>query len=114
MTMTQSNKLTTPPIHPASPGKRMAIGAGIGLILISLFLLSVREPNPGWGKLWMIRPLLIVPLAGAIGGLCTYFISHFQKQFGINKAIAIIVSVLVCLIGLWIGFVLGLDGTLWN
>ncbi|WP_461111590.1 potassium transporter KefB [Spirosoma jeollabukense] len=112
--MTQSNRLTTPPIYPASLGKRMAIGAGIGLVLISLFLLSVREPNPAWGKLWMIRPLLIVPLAGATGGLCTYFISHFQKQFGINKAVVTIVSALVCLIGLWLGFVLGLDGTLWD
>ncbi|QDK77426.1 potassium transporter KefB [Spirosoma sp. KCTC 42546] len=112
--MTQSNKLTTPPIHPVSVGKRMVVGAGIGLVLISIFLLGVREPNPAWGTLWMIRPLLIVPLAGAVGGLCNYVILHFHNQIGVNKSIAVIVSVLVGSIGLWLGIVLGLAGTLWH
>ena len=112
--MTDSNKVTTPPIHPVSAGKRMVVGAGIGLLLISLFLAGVKEPDPAWGKLWMIRPLLIVPFAGAMGGLCTYVLVHFHDRVGVNKAIAVIVSVLVFIVGLWLGFVLGLDGTLWN
>ncbi|GAB4006018.1 hypothetical protein GCM10028808_07110 [Spirosoma migulaei] len=92
----------------------MVVGAGIGLVLISIFLLGVREPNPAWGTLWMIRPLLIVPLAGAVGGLCNYVILHFHNQIGVNKSIAVIVSVLVGSIGLWLGIVLGLAGTLWH
>lgn len=92
----------------------MLVGAGIGLALISLFLLSAGEPNPAWGKLWMIRPLIIVPFAGAMGGLCHHFIMHFHRQAGIHKVIAVIVSVLVFLIGLWLGIVLGLDGTMWD
>ena len=112
--MTQRNNLTTQPIHPASLGKRMLLGAGIGLLLISLFLLSAGEPNPAWGKLWMIQPLIIVPLAGAMGGLCNYFIVHFRNHIGINKTMATILSVIVFIIGLWLGIVLGLDGTMWN
>jgi hypothetical protein len=94
--------------------KRMMIGAAIGLLLISLFLISAGEPNPAWGDLWMIRPLIIVPLAGAMGGLCNYFILHYHSQFGLHKAIAVILSVIVFIIGLWMGTVLGLDGTYWN
>lgn len=111
--MTQSNNSTSQP-HQASLIKRMLVGAGIGLILISLFLLSAGEPNPEWGKLWMIKPLIIVPLAGAMGGLCNYFIVHFHNQVGVNKVIAMILSVIVCIIGLWLGTVLGLNGTYWN
>ncbi len=112
--MTQANNSTTQPIHSVSLVKRMLVGAGIGLLLISLFLLSAGKPNPEWGKLWMIRPLIIVPLAGAMGGLCNYFIVHFHNQVGVNKTIAMILSVIVFIIGLWLGVVLGLDGTMWN
>jgi hypothetical protein len=62
----------------------------------------------------MLRPLLIVPLAGAMGGLCNYFAVHFHGMVGVNKTIAMILSVIVFVVGLWMGTVLGLDGTLWN
>jgi hypothetical protein len=92
----------------------MLVGAGIGLLLISFFLLSAGAPNPEWGKLWMIRPLIIVPLAGAMGGLCNYFIVNYRNQVGVNKVIAVLLSVIVFMVGLWMGVVLGLDGTLWD
>lgn len=112
--MTQTNNLTTPPIHPVSLSIRMLVGAGIGLLLISLFVFGVDNPNPEWGKFWIIRPLIVVPLAGAMGGLCNYFLVHFHHRFGINKTVAVIVSGFVFIIGLWLGIVLGLDGTLWD
>ena len=74
--MTQANNSTSQPSQ-VSLIKRMLVGAGIGLLLISLFLLSAGEPNPEWGKLWMIRPLIIVPLAVAMGGLCNLITSLF-------------------------------------
>lgn len=95
-------------------GKRMLAGATIGLFLIALFLFSAPEADPAWGKLWMVRPLIIVPLAGAMGGLFNYLIMHFRNQFGVNKVVAIILSVLVFIIGLWLGTILGLDGTWWD
>jgi hypothetical protein len=91
----------------------MLIGAGIGLLLISVFIVP-GEPDPAWGKLWMIRPLIVVPFAGAMGGLCNYLIVHFHNRIGLNKTVAIILSVLVSLFGLWVGIVLGLDGTMWD
>ncbi len=43
--MTQSNNSTSQP-RQVSLVKRMLVGAGIGLLLISPFLLSDGEPNP--------------------------------------------------------------------
>lgn len=111
--MTQKNELTPPSKH-IPLGMRMFAGAGIGLLLISLFVFSVREPNPTWGKFWMIRPLIIVPFAGAMGGLCNFILIHFRHFIGINKIVAVILSLIVFLVGLWMGMVLGLDGTLWD
>jgi ABC-type dipeptide/oligopeptide/nickel transport system permease subunit len=98
----------------SSLGKRMLVGAAIGLALISFFLISAGEPNPEWGKYWRIRPLILVPFAGAMGGLCNYILIRFHQQFGVHKAIAIILSLIIFIIGLWLGTVLGLDGTYWD
>ena len=111
--MVQTTTSTSQP-NEISLLKRMIIGAGIGLLPISLLLISANEPDPAWGKFWMIRPLSIVPLAGAIGGLCNYFIVQFSVRTGFNKTLALIFSLLVFVIGLWMGIVLGLDGTLWD
>ena len=110
--MTQNNSLTTQPIQPDLLGKRMLIGAGIGLLVISLFLFGANDSDPAWGKFWRIRPLIVVALAGAMGGLCNYFI--FRRLVGVNKIIPAILSAIVFLFGLWVGIILGLDGTLWN
>ncbi|GAB3961474.1 hypothetical protein GCM10028805_60490 [Spirosoma harenae] len=92
----------------------MLVGAGIAFLLISLFLIGVRNPKPEWGTLWMIRPLIVVAFAGAMGGLCNYFILNYSDRIGVNRLLATIVSALVFIVGLWLGFVLGLNGTLWN
>ena len=112
--MIQKDNSAVQPIHPASLGKRMLQGAVIALTLILLFLLKAGEPDPAWGKLWMIRPLVIVPVAGAMGGVFYYLMDHLRHQGGWRKAIAIILSLVVYIIGLWLGTVLGLDGTMWN
>jgi predicted PurR-regulated permease PerM len=103
--MTPNNNVTSR-ANQSSLAKRMLLGAAIGLLLICFFLI--------WPKLWIIRPLIIVPLAGAMGGLCNYYIVHYHGTIGLNKTVAIILSVIVFIIGLWLGTVLGLDGTYWN
>ncbi len=108
------SNLTTQPIHPGSAGKRMLLGAGIALILIVVFLLGADEPKPEWGKLWMIKPLLIVPLAGAAGGLFYYLVDHRLHQGGWRKVLAILLGLIGYIISLWLGIVLGLDGTWWD
>lgn len=112
--MAKQNYLRQEEDQSGSLMKQMLIGAAIGLFLISIFLLGTGEPNPEWGKFWMIRPLVIVPLAGAMGGLCYYFLVHFHKLIGLNKTVAIILGAIILIVGLWLGTVLGLDGTHWD
>lgn len=111
--MTQTND-STPQPHEVSLTKRMLVGAWIGLLLISLFLITAGEPNPEWSKFWRIRPLIVVTFAGAMGGLCNYIIVRFYNQFGVNKIVAIVLSIIIFVFGLWVGTVLGLDGTYWD
>ena len=111
--MTQQNETQNQPMHPVSPVKPIVVGAGIALLVISFFVFGVDEPHPEWGKFWMIRPLLITPLAGAMGGAFYAFMSY-QCARGFNRTVAILLSLVVYLIGLWLGIVLGLDGTMWD
>ncbi|WP_284652505.1 potassium transporter KefB [Flavobacterium terrisoli] len=110
--MTQNN-LNAKPIDKALLLKRMFLGAGIGLIVISIFVFPT-EPKPEWGKFWMIRPLIITPLAGATGGAFSYYMNHITTKGSANRFAANILSVIVFLIGIWMGIVLGLDSTLWD
>ncbi|MBO9154720.1 hypothetical protein ACFOTA_21075 [Chitinophaga sp. GCM10012297] len=93
--------------------KRVLIGAGIALVLITIFLFPV-EGRPEWGAFWKVRPMIVVPLAGAAGGVCSYFIQNLFGAGGRRKALVVILSVIVYIVGLWMGTILGLDGTLWD
>ena len=112
--MTLKDRFTTRPIDSSSLTKRALLGAGIALLLIILFLLGVKAPKPEWGKLWMLKPLLLVLLAGASGGAFTYFLDQFRQQGGWKGMIAFMVSLIGYVVALWLGTVLGLNGTLWN
>lgn len=113
--MTSTNNLTSQQTHhPASLSKRLLQGGTVGLILISIFLLGAGDPDPEWGKLWMIRPLVIVPLAGAVGGAFYYLMDGLRYRGVWAKIGANILSLLVYIVILWIGTVLGLDGTMWD
>ncbi|MCE7039617.1 potassium transporter KefB [Dyadobacter sp. CY312] len=112
--MTQQQGLSTEPLHSASVAKRMLQGAGVALVLISIFLFPIDDANPAWGKWWMIRPLLMVPAAGAMGGVFYYVMDHLRYQGGWKKAAAYLISLLGYIVALWLGTVLGLNGTLWN
>ena len=93
---------------------RMLIGATLGLVFISLYVFSVKNPNPEWGKLWMIRPLVIVPLAAAAGSLFFSSIDLLRPQSSWKKILLMILSAFAFIVALWVGIVLGLDGTLWD
>ena len=101
-------------IHSTSMNKRMIQGAVPALIIMIIFLTGVDNPDPSWGTYWWIRPLLVISFAGAMGGVCYYFMDHFRVLGGWQKIAANIVSGIVYIIGLWMGSVLGLVGTLWN
>ncbi|MDI9257155.1 potassium transporter KefB [Flavobacterium sedimenticola] len=94
--------------------KTILIGATIAFAMIALFIFPIRDPNPEWGKFWMVKPLIIVPLAGATGGTLFYYIRQSGPHNGWKKVVALMLSILIYIIILWVGIVLGLDGTLWN
>ena len=110
--MEQSN-LTTKPDQPLSLAAPILVGAGVGLILISVFVFGVDNPNPEWGKFWWIRPLIVTPVAGAMGGAFYYLMDHLCSK-GLNRTVAVSLSLIVFIIGLWLGTVFGLAGTMWN
>lgn len=94
--------------------KFMATGAIIAFILITIFLFQVNNPDPAWGRYWMVRPMIIVPLAGAMGGLVFYLADYVCVSKGWTKAWGYLPGLVIYIVGLWLGFVLGLDGTLWD
>jgi hypothetical protein len=111
--MSNQSNSTTQTIHTALLRKRMLQGAAIALIPITVFLLNAR-PDPDWSTLWMIRPLVIVPAAGAMGGLFYCIMSPLRGQGGWERIYVNILCLIVYVVGLWLGMVLGLDGTYWD
>ena len=112
--MTHSEKVTSPFIERPALVKQMLIGLAIGFIVICSFVLRVKYPNPAWGSLWMVRPLILTPFIGAICGACFYFMDRLRQLYGWDKAFIVCISIIGYMIGLWMGVVLGLVGTLWN
>lgn len=92
------------------------IGAAIALMLIGVFLFAgTIHAKPEWGSYWKLKPLIIVPIAGAMGGLFFHFMNNLLwLQFSWKKILAILIGCLGYVIALWLGTVLGLNGTLWN
>lgn len=93
--------------------KRVFWGAGIGLVLMGLFLFGI-EGDPAWGEYWKIRPLVVVPIAGAMGGAFLYFMEKLGSEGGWKKIFCTLLGLVGYVIALWLGSVYGLDGTLWN
>lgn len=113
--MTTQNNLNFPPINTPALIKRMIIGAGIALFLmLAFFILPViNHPNPDWGKYWMIKPLVIMPIAGASGGAFFYLLTQ-RFRTGLSGILAYVFSAIAFIIALWMGTVLGLNGTMWH
>jgi len=111
--MTLENNFAPQTNYSGSVVKPVLVGAFVALLAISFFVFGVDQPNPAWGEYWMIRPLLITPLAGAVGG-AFYAFMEYQSSRGFNRTLAILLSLVVYVIGLWLGIVLGLAGTMWN
>ena len=102
------------PLRESAIGKMAMLGAAIALVLISIFLWNAGEPDPSWPRLWMIRPLIIVPAAGAVGGAFYQFLGHMGEPGSLTRISGKIAGLVVYIIGLWLGTVLGLDGTWWD
>lgn len=93
---------------------RMITGTIIGLAVISLFVFSVNDPDPDWGNNWRIRPLIVTPLVAAFGFLSFYLKEYIHPKSDWGKITVFLISAVAFVVALWLGTVLGLDGTLWN
>lgn len=102
------------PINLSTLIKFAIAGAVIALILISLLIFSVNTPKPEWGQHWYIRPLIVAPFITSIGGIALYLLNLKDFKSKILNLILLIMSILIFVFFLWIGIILGLDGTLWN
>lgn len=94
--------------------KHFLLGWLIGLVIISLFVFSVSDPDPTWGAYWRVRPLILTPLAAGFGMLSFYLKDLVQPKGRFMQVLVFAASLLGFVFCLWIGIVLGLDGTLWN
>ena len=111
--MTQSKTSFAESLNRNSLVKGIFIGAGIGLLVI-LFFITGADTQPHWPDLWKIRPLIITPLAGAMGGAFFCFSNYLLRRKGLNSLAALLISMIGFVVALWLGIVLGLDGTLWD
>jgi len=93
--------------------KAALIGGAIGLIVISLFLIGCGGGKAEWSRWWILRPLLIVPLATSIGGLVFMFLNRLAV-IPVWKVALTILGGLIFIISLWFGSVLGLAGYYWH
>lgn len=112
--MTLTNPITTTPINKKKLTICLILGYLIGLGIISSFVFTVNTPDPAWGQNWWMRPLVITPLATACGSLAFFLVDFVKPQNIFGKIICYLLSSFAFVISLWLGIVLGLDGTLWN
>ena len=116
--MAELNNSPREQLHPIPLQKLMLIGAGFASILILTFLLAggwfTQEPKPEWQSFWMIRPLIVVPLAGAAGGAFFYVMDFLRYQGGWKTGLAYILSIVGFFVIFWLGSVFGLAGTWWD
>lgn len=94
--------------------KRMLLGAGIGLIVISVFVIGAGKGNPEWGNYWQIKPLLLTPFLGALVGLCYDVTEPLRRINGWVGRLFFVLSLFGYFAGLWVSLVLGLNGTMWD
>ncbi|RZJ72966.1 potassium transporter KefB [Flavobacterium sp.] len=101
-------------INPRKFAFTALIGAAIALAVICVFVFNVTNPNPEWPQNWRVRPLCLTPMAGAAGGGFFYLMKNLRTQSDTTKILALCIGSIGFLFALWIGIVLGLDGTLWD
>ena len=100
---------------------RVLKSAGLAFVLsvifmpVFLFFGSVLTGQTFWQGLWHFFPLITVTIAGAFGGMVYYLMVQIWGTSPGKRILAVIASVLIYIVLLWLGLVAGLSVTgLWN
>ncbi|PVH27025.1 hypothetical protein [Sphingobacterium corticibacter] len=92
---------------------KMMFGAALGIFVVSPFIYGNTPHNDEWGFFWFIKPLVLIPLSGAVGG-ALYYLSTRYLQHILPKWLLMGMGTLLLAVSIWIGAILGLNGTYWN
>ena len=102
-------------LYPASIGGRALIGGIIGLVIVTLFLIGAGfKGRPEWHHTWFVRPLAVECLAGMVGGAISAWLDQLAIQNRLSRLGMGIFSLVIFIVGIWMGFVLGFVGTYWH
>lgn len=112
--MTNQLFLNIKQVRPATIAKTMALGLILGLVIISLFVFGVNNPKQEWGTNWRMQPLILTPIVVAFGSLAFFANRIFMPQTKTAKVLLSVASIIAFIISIWLGIIIGLNGTLWN
>jgi len=93
---------------------KAGLGAVTGFAVACFFAFGNDNPDPAWGDYWRARPLLVLTLAGACGGIWIYLLDNLRASGSWKMVLGFFLSGLGFLIGIWMGIVAGFHGTMWN
>lgn len=90
--------------------KRVLQGGGFAMFLV-VFSITLVGDGEGQSVRSIVLPLLLVPLAGCIGGVVFYITDPMRQERGWWRAAANIVSVMAYCLLLFISYILATNGT---
>jgi ABC-type branched-subunit amino acid transport system permease subunit len=91
----------------------MALGGCFALFLMTVFLVAAGPGKPEWGEYWRLRPLILTPVVASFGGAFFGYLT-FRFRNGWLGIAAVLFGLVIYVVSLWLGSVLGLDGTHWD
>ncbi|PRY88915.1 hypothetical protein [Mongoliibacter ruber] len=103
-------------MHPSSPSRKLLIQRVllptiIGGSLPLAFLLFIILTKEEYFETWMIYPMTIIPLGGALGGAIFFLLVFHRYRVGTKKVFAIIFSIIIYLVSLWISAIIAFNFT---
>jgi hypothetical protein len=78
------------------------LGATAPFSLLTFIILSKEDMFESW----MLIPLLLIPMGGAVGGVFFYLMGFVWFPKGTQKLLAIIFSTLIYFVAIWISAVI--------
>lgn len=91
--------------------KTLILPAFLGALVPACLLTFLIIANSSNYAVWMVFPLLLIPVGGAAGGIFFYLMGFLWFPKGSQKLIAILASILVYFVVVWLSSVLAFNFT---